>query len=154
MNHLPLEKAIKLDKALKKAGVEMETQFVYKYKTHTLRLYDTLSKSFRDIDKVLSFNYDVTYSDDRYDSRIYPAPTLSEMIELLPKALRDYDLNIKFDFFYDKWMCDWFRFETNCIYLLEEDIEDREEFRAPTLLEAVYEALLWCLEKGYIEGKE
>ena len=148
MNHLPLDKSIILDKALKKAGVEMVTQCVYRYKTHTLRIYDTLSKSFREITREGFLDSDI-YSNDRYDSRTFVCPTLSEMIELLPETIKirkdEYDLEIKRP--RGNWEVEW-------VYYYYEPMDMIGTHEAPTLLEAVYEALLWCLREGYILGKE
>lgn len=132
-NHLPLDKAIVLDETLKKAGVEMETEYGYPTNGLTDRPMsgDPIKKS-------------------HYPSlATFPAPTLSEMIELLPKNIKIYKLNIDF---YEGWYVAYVHPDehpTDDMYVGWSTKQENS-----TLLEAVYEALLWCLGEGYVKDKK
>ena len=152
-NHLPLEQAIILDEALKKAGVEMEIEFAW---TDGSGHYDdVLDYSQDEKYKLIQIASDTLNEQKElyWESNWYPAPTLSEMIELLPKEIRDYSLTLIFDTAYEEWICDWYKYGDVPICWDSEVIENRNKITGDTLLEAVYEALLWCLREGHVLGK-
>lgn len=161
MNHLPLEKSIILDEELKEAGVEMDTEQVWELieKTYNRTDYEQIPsfpQGILAIEKKLVMQAEESEFYEWWAKRpykwtnsetIYPAATLSEMEALLPDVIvigeSEYELQ---------------KFRSNGMSVVVYIDLDKDESIVyecgETLLEAVYEALLWCLREGYLSGKE
>lgn len=142
MNHLPLKKAMILQKALDKAGVALETEHIYIRSDYGWG--DNCDKSSNTIYVVAQ---DIFLHKPLGKEIVSITPTLSEMESLLPDVIVIGDLEYEIEMYRHKGT----RFVTYVDLAEDETIMTKT---APTLLESVYEALLWCLEEGYIQGKE
>lgn len=87
----------------------------------------------------LSF-YDKEYPQE--DTKVIPAFTLQDILDLLPTIVDDYRLYI------DKGLVLW---TVGYVDAVSEEIY--EDFRKREFIDAAYEMLCWCVENGYVKTK-
>lgn len=88
---------------------------------------------------------------DNMETETVPTFTLQDILDLLPKEMRDKDddkflLKVEYAILRKEWYIGYYYYDVvlndNCLFSRENPID------------AAYEMLCWCIENGYIETKK
>ena len=81
------------------------------------------------------------------EDHVYPAYTLQDILDKLPKPIETEDYEFELYIYYHE--------NGVSVFYDDGDITQLAFFSKPTLLESAYEMLCWCIENGYVKvGKE
>ena len=81
------------------------------------------------------------------EDHVYPAYTLQDILDKLPKRIETEDYEFELYIYYHE--------NGVSVFYDDGDITQLAFFSKPTLLESAYEMLCWCIENGYVKvGKE
>lgn len=81
------------------------------------------------------------------EDHVYPAYTLQDILDKLPKRIATEDYEFELYIYYHE--------NGVSVFYDDGDITQLAFFSKPTLLESAYEMLCWCIENGYVKvGKE
>lgn len=81
------------------------------------------------------------------EDHVYPAYTLQDIPDKLPKRIETEDYEFELYIYYHE--------NGVSVFYDDGDITQLAFFSKPTLLESAYEMLCWCIENGYVKvGKE
>ena len=81
------------------------------------------------------------------EDHVYPAYTLQDILDELPKRIETEDYEFELYIYYHE--------NGVSVFYDDGDITQLAFFSKPTLLESAYEMLCWCIENGYVKvGKE
>ena len=138
MNHLPPEESKILTEKLKSVGIEVETEYGY--------------ASYELTQKIADPHRPIRRADYPRMSKV-PTYTLSEMLELLPR------INFKGESYYPHlsprstdWYVHWIWRQDDETYRQLETRKPKDNFESDTPLIAIYHALLWAIDEGYIHN--
>lgn len=90
----------------------------------------------------LSVGRESLFSEDH----VYPAYTLQDILDKLPKRIETEDYEFELYIYYHE--------NGVSVFYDDGDITQLAFFSKPTLLESAYEMLCWCIENKYIKTKQ